>query len=58
MKEWEAGELLRVRDYAHDPCLIQCNSQAREVRRVTRVTDAFCYGLQKEVDALRRRMIL
>ena len=56
MMEWEAGELLRVREYAHDSSLIQCNSQAREVRRVTRVTDAFRYELQKEVDTSRRRI--
>ena len=56
--EWETGELLRAREYAHDSSLIQCNSQAREVRCVTRVTDAFCYGLQKEADASRRRISL
>ncbi|KAI0707079.1 hypothetical protein C8Q76DRAFT_629279 [Earliella scabrosa] len=46
----EMLKLLESREHASDPTLVQFALQAWEVYCVSRVMEAFCYGLPKDVD--------
>ena len=52
----EMVRLLEGREHAQDPTLVQFALQAWEVWCVTRVMDAFCYGLPADVDESLRKI--